>query len=343
MHRAWLLPFLGIHQSPTAANRIHQLHEEHASVKGHGLTFGLSFPDAAHRLRKLVLIAADLGRDLVLLHHLVLEVIDGDALRIIDVFHHDVALVAVDDTLAVGTGVDTVGQHRHPSVAVEEGDGLHTVHTGIGHLHGGLHTFKVLAEVHQSKVQSVHTDVQQRAACQLRFPNPAYSSDHIGEICRKGVHLADDAAFDHPVNDGTGGHIPGPYCLRCKESLLPRKLRHPLCLRRVHGESLLTDNGFSPFQTHHHVLVVVGVGRGHVDKFHLRIAKEFLVASVGFLKSVLRRKILRPLQGAGCHGIALDLLHCRKGGRSCFSNAAHTDDTKFHSSLILSIVIYFEL
>ena len=68
-------------------------------------------------------------------------------------------------------------------------------------------------------------------------------------------------------------------------------------------------------QTQLHMLIMVGVGRGDVNKLHLRIAYHLFITAVGFRKSKFPRKRLRPAQIAGSHREAFHAIHFPDGAR----------------------------
>jgi len=145
------------------------------------------------------------------------------------------------------------------------------------------------------------------------------------------VDLSDDAACQEPVEHPPGGHVPGPDGLRQEYALLFGEGADVLRLFRVQGEGLLADYVFAVTDRQHHVLIVAGVGRGHIDQLHLRVPQERLIAAVGLPEAVFFGEGLCPLQGPGSHRPALNLAD---GGQSrCrqVSDASNADHAQFHS------------
>lgn len=70
---------------------------------------------------------------------------------------------------------------------------------------------------------------------------------------------------------------------------------------RIRSKRLFAQNMLAGLERFTGPLVMQAIRRRNVHKVHLRIVEQFLVASVGFLESVLSCRCLGGVQAAGCN------------------------------------------
>ena len=90
-----------------------------------------------------------------------------------------------------------------------------------------------------------------------------------------------------------------------------------LCLCRC--QWLFTKHVFSTFQCSDRPLIMQSIWKGNVHCFHFRIRKQFLIASVSFLKMILFFKLLRffHISSGNCIQLTIVCLLHSGNGTSC--------------------------
>ena len=95
----------------------------------------------------------------------------------------------------------------------------------------------------------------------------------------------------HPI----GGKKAAPHGLHQQQPPLPGGIDHPLALGLVERKRLLAQHRLARFQEHQRVLLVAGLGRGHIYRVHVRIGGQFLVAAICRRSPVFGGEVLRPV------------------------------------------------
>ena len=208
------------------------------------------------------------------------------------------------------------------------GHSFHGIHTGIGQTNGGIHLCNVITEMHQRKVQTINTHVQQSAAAEIGIQDPGLVGHGVAQIGGQTGDFADHTAGQNLIDDLPGGHIPGPDGFRDEYTMLFCKSAHFCRFLGVHRESLFAENCLSCLDAICDLGKVMGVGCCDVNKFNFRIRQQFFVGAISFCKAVLRCKFLGPAQVPGCNCHTFHILHtlecpCHRAGHP--TGAENTD------------------
>ena len=149
---------------------------------GHFRAFRFALPNGFHTGKQLILVAVDLLRHRIGGRKLSVQIIYPDFLAVVDILDFHIALVAVDHSLPVRLGQHIAVKHRHPSVVKGQRDAVHPVDAFGGHYRRGGHLLHLSVKYHQSKVDGINSQIQQRAARQRRLLQPLYMGQHITQI-----------------------------------------------------------------------------------------------------------------------------------------------------------------
>jgi hypothetical protein len=112
--------------------------------------------------------------------------------------------------------------------------------------------------------------------------------------------FANGTLLDEVTDLHTEREVPGPHGLHQEKVLVLRRLAQDPRLRRIDGESLLTEHILAGFQRKHHILEMVRVRRRDVHHVHVRIGHELFVRAVGSTRrgdARISNELLRPVLG----------------------------------------------
>ena len=327
----------GVADAHLGPQMVHLLHDMDGLGVGHGGAFQQPALDAVHRLQHLVLIAGELGGAGEAVDQMVVGVVDPQALGVVDVFHHHIAIGAVDHAVPVGHRIGGGGEVGHPAVLPGEGDAVGQIHPVL--IFGAQAVDGVgAAEHHLGKVQGVDPHVQQGAAGQLGHHNPVVAGDEVAQIGGEEPGLPDEAGgqglLDHPAH----GLVAGPDGLGDQHPLAAGIADGVRRLAGADGEGLFAQDVLAVVGAELDVAVMVGVGGGDVDQVQVRVAEHGLVAAKGFLHPVGLGKGLGPGQiprpdGVELHlGVAV-LVEQGDGAGHNLGNLPGAQNSDFHGSL----------
>ena len=150
--------------TPICPELVHQLHDVKGFLMRHLAGFQQSVYQGLTAGCKLVLIACDLLGHTDLLYKDAVALIDGDALRIVDVVDDDVALgTSYNTDIVADTGCAGlyIGQQ---AVLQNQGDGIGQVHARIGLDRVAVDAFDRSISEHTHKVQGIDTQIEQGTA-----------------------------------------------------------------------------------------------------------------------------------------------------------------------------------
>ena len=105
-----------------------------------------------------------------------------------------------------------------------------------------------------------------------------------------------------------GGEEAAPHGLHQQQPPLPGGIDHPLALSLVEGKGLLAQHRLARFQEHQRVLLMAGLGGGHIHRVHAWIGGQVLIASVGRRSPVFGGEVLRPIGRARPNGVDLGVV-----------------------------------
>ena len=269
---------------------------------------------------------------------LVIVIEDGNGLGIVDILHHDITLVAVDDALPVRTGINAVGQNGHSAILIENSDRFHAVHAGFSHTNGRLHPFHIPAEVHDGKVNAVNANIQQSATGQIRIQNTGLIVDLIGQVRGQCVDGTNDAAFDNIIDHLAGRHVAGPNGFGNVDALLPGRVTDDFSLLDIHGECFLADDMLAILDAHHHLLEMVGMRGSDVHEIQIGILEHLFITAECLLNAILFRILASPAIITGRNGIAMNFRDSLQGMDNRINDSAGADNTNVHK-----ILLYFSI
>ena len=212
--------------------------------------------------------------------------------RVVDVLDDHVALVAVENALAVGPRVNAVREHRHAAVAVEDRDRFVAVHTCVCEAYRRLYALDVLTEVHQHEIDAIYADVEQRAAGQFGPDDALDMRDRIGQVCGQCIDLSDDAARERVVDQSARRHVAGPDGFRNIDLILTREAHDLACLLRGLAEGLLAEGRLFVLDAELHMFKMMRVRRRDIHELYLGVREHFLIAAVRALIAVICREFL---------------------------------------------------
>ena len=116
----------------------------------------------------LIFITCNLLRGIIHGYSLIIRIQYFDRLRIIDVFHYQMTFITWNDSHTVGSGMNACLQGSHLAILKQQCNIFLRIHSRIRFLTDGMHGSYFLPEIHGSKVEQVHTQIEQGAACQFR-------------------------------------------------------------------------------------------------------------------------------------------------------------------------------
>ena len=195
-----------------------------------------------------IFVAGVLLRSLVGGELFVVEIIDCDALKVIDVFDNHIALCAGDDAFPVRDASHGRGQDGHLAARVFQRDAFLLVQVLRGISTGSMNLADFKSEEHGGKIQRINAQIQQGSSAQCRLDEALFSADIVAEIGGQHNRLADDFAFQYVTNDSGHRHKPHPHGFRQKDLMAVRDLIKCLSLLRVDGEGFLHQDVFSVLQ-----------------------------------------------------------------------------------------------
>ncbi len=269
--------------------------------------------------------------------------VNSDLLGIVDIVDDEVAIGTCNDADVVAYAGGTRLEVAEHTVAEYEGDGVGEIHA-----RRTLHTLAldvddVGREEHPDEVEGIDAEVEQGTATEVGTHDARFLAHRVAEGGCEQTGCADTAAADEIAHDGDGGLITCPDGF-CEEDLtLTGEIDDLLCLFPVRHEGFLHEAGFVCQEGLARDVVVMGVGRRHIDEIHIGISDELGVRAVGFTDVPFGRKGVGLFLRTGGDGITLTGGEAVEGDGCFFGNPTCTDDTDAQFQVVSHIQLVLML
>ena len=166
------------------------------------------------------------------------------------------------------------------------------------------------AENQGGELHRVHAQIEDPPTAPLGVVQPVVRIERLVES-KVGLYqlgLADGLLTQQVGQHPIGGEEPAPHGLHQQQSPLPGGIDHALALVPVERERLLAQHGLARLQKHERILLVAGLGGGHIHGVHSRVGGQLLVAAVGGRGPVLGGEIPGPVGRARPNGVYLGVV-----------------------------------
>ena len=237
------------------------------------------------------------------LHKLAVVGVHRDFLRVVDVVDDEVAVGTCDDAdVVTHTGGTRLEITKH-AIGQDERDGVRQIHTRLR-----LHTLAIDAddvggEEHPHEVQGIDAEVEQGTPAEVGPHDARLLAHRITEGGSKQSWRTDTAICYQFAYHIDYRLIACPDGLSQEHLPLVGQVDDLLRLPTVRHKRLLHQTGLASQQCLARHIVMMRVGRTHIDKIHLRIGHQLGIRAVCLLHIPFTGKLIRLLLCSGADGV----------------------------------------